>query len=51
MAGKPELLDQVRTAIRTRHLSHAAVRTTVIYTHVLNRGDRGVQSTLDTTDR
>jgi len=30
-------------------LGHADVRTTMIYTHVLNRGPRGVRSPLDTT--
>lgn len=29
-------------------LGHASVRTTMIYTHVLNRGGRGVRSPLDT---
>lgn len=28
-------------------LGHASVETTMIYTHVLNRGGRGVQSPLD----
>ena len=32
-------------------LGHADVRTTMIYTHVLNRGPRGVRSPLDTTTR
>ncbi len=38
---KPKLLEQVKQAIRTRQL------TTMIYTHVLNRGGRGVQSPAD----
>jgi len=35
--------------IRTVHelLGHQAVRTTTIYTHVLNRGGRGVRSPAD----
>jgi integrase len=35
--------------IRTvqEHLGHADVRTTMIYTHVLNKGGRGVRSPLD----
>jgi site-specific recombinase XerD len=28
-------------------LGHRSVKTTMIYTHVLNRGGRGVQSPLD----
>jgi site-specific recombinase XerD len=28
-------------------LEHADVRTTMVYTHVLNRGGRGVRSPLD----
>jgi len=37
------------TAIRTIQelLDHSAVNTTMIYTHVLNRGGRGVRSPLD----
>jgi site-specific recombinase XerD len=29
-------------------LGHRSVKTTMIYTHVLNRGGRGVQSPVDT---
>ena len=37
--------------IRTvQELSHADVSTTMIYTHVLNRGGKGVKSPLDTLD-
>lgn len=32
-------------------LGHADVRTTMIYTHVLNRGKRGVRSPLDVWGR
>ena len=41
------------TGLRHRHhlhetlLGHTSVETTMIYTHVLNRGGRGVQSPLD----
>jgi len=31
-------------------LGHRSVRTTMIYTHVLNRGGRGVQSPADALD-
>ncbi len=32
-------------------LGHRSVRTTMIYTHVLNRGGRGVRSPLDALGR
>jgi site-specific recombinase XerD len=56
----PKLLDQVRASIRTNLLEsgsdirtiqellgHRVVATTMIYTHVLNRGASGVKSPLD----
>ncbi|MBI4743301.1 MAG: hypothetical protein HY776_00450 [Actinobacteria bacterium] len=53
---KPKLLDQVRLAIRARrytilflyrHVLNKDVSTTMIYTHVLNRGGHGVFSPAD----
>jgi hypothetical protein len=52
--GYPRLLDQVRTILRLKHYSirteksHKDVSTTMIYTYVLNRGGRAVQSPGDT---
>ena len=56
--AKPKLLDRLREALRSRHcsrrsydirtvqelLGHEDVKTEMIYTHVLNRGGRGVRS-------
>lgn len=58
MAEPPKLLDRVRIAIRTRHHSRRTeeayvgwIKTTMIYTHVLQRaGGRGIRSPLDNLD-
>jgi hypothetical protein len=39
-------IDAVR-AKHSRYVPHKDVQTTMIYTHVLNRGGRGVKSPLD----
>ena len=44
MVEKPKLLEQVKQKIRLKHYS---IRTTMIYTHVLNKGGKGVRSPLD----
>ncbi len=50
-ATRPERLPVVlslRARIRSaKPLSHGHLKTTMIYTHVLNRGGRGVRSPLD----
>ena len=44
MIEEPRLLDQLRDRIRLKHYS---IRTTMIYTHVLNKGGQGVISPSD----
>ena len=50
----PRLLDRLRSTLRLKHMSLKTeksyindVRTTMVYTHVLNRGGRGVRSPLN----
>lgn len=45
--ARPKLLDQVREAIRRRHYSYRTEETYVHWTHVMNKGGRGVKSPLD----
>jgi hypothetical protein len=55
--ANPKLLDRLREALRSRHYSRRSydirtvqdlhVKTTMIYTHVLNRGGRVVRSPMD----
>ena len=56
IAAQPKLLDRFRESLRSRHysrrtvpelLAHSDVKTTMIYTHVLNRGGKGVRSPMD----
>ena len=44
----PRLFDLAREAIRRRHYSY---RTEEIYTHVMNKGGRGVKSPLDRAEQ
>jgi len=58
-AQKPKLMDRLCEALRSRHYSRRTaqnvqellgqndVKTTMIYTHVLNRGPAGVRSPVD----
>ncbi|WP_170944074.1 hypothetical protein [Leptolyngbya sp. BC1307] len=43
----PRLLNRVREAVRLKHFGLSDVKTTLIYTHVLNRGEQEVCSLLD----
>jgi site-specific recombinase XerD len=44
----PKLLEQARSLLRTRNYSLCEdVSTTMIYTHVLNKGCKGVRSPLE----
>ena len=44
MMEEPKFLEQVKQKIRLKHYS---ISTTMIYTHVLNKGGKGVRSPLD----
>ena len=50
----PNLLDPMREALRSRRssrqdlLGHRDVRTTITHIHVLNRGGKGMRSSVDT---
>jgi integrase len=45
---RPKLLEHIRTVQEL--LGQASVETTMVYTHVMNRGGRGVRSPLDRQD-
>ena len=62
-SARPKLLDRVREAVRSGHYNRSTersycnwinrfilfrVRTTMVYTYVLNRGGKGVRSRVDT---